>query len=177
MEIDVEIINRVKKGNKEAYGIIVKKYMKKAHFLALGFVGDTNDALDLSQMAFIKAYRSLSSFDQERPFLPWFYANLRNLCLNFVKRKKAIPMVPLEEANQSDPALYQKDHREDMKEIVGKAISSLSAEAKEVILLKYFQECSYSEMAEILNCPVGTIMSRLYYARKKLKENLERYLD
>jgi len=118
MEIDVEIINRVKKGNKEAYGIIVKKYMKKA-----------------------------------------------------------IPMVPLEEANQSDPALRQEDHREDMKEIVGKAISSLSAEAREVILLKYFQECSYREMAEILNCPVGTIMSRLYYARKKLKENLERYLD
>ena len=98
MEIDVEIINRIKKGNKEAYGIIVKKYMKKAYFLALGFVGDTNDALDLSQMAFIKAYRSLSSFDQKRPFLPWFYVILRNLCLNFVKRKKAIPMVPLEEA-------------------------------------------------------------------------------
>lgn len=116
MEIDVEIINRVKKGNKEAYGIIVKKYMKKAYFVALGLVGDSNDALDLSQTAFIKAYRSLSSFDQERPFLPWFYAILRNLCLNFVKRKKEIPMVPLEEANQSDPALCQKDHREDMKE-------------------------------------------------------------
>lgn len=88
MEIDVEIINRVKKGNKEAYGIIVKKYMKKAYFMALGLVGDSNDALDLSQTAFIKAYRSLSGFDQKRPFLPWFYAILRNLCLNFIKRKK-----------------------------------------------------------------------------------------
>ncbi len=71
----------------------------------MGLVGDSNDALDLSQTAFIKAYGSLSSFDQERPFLPWFYTILRNLCLNFMKRKKAIPMVPLEEANQSDPAL------------------------------------------------------------------------
>ncbi len=177
MEIDVEMISRVKKGDKEAYGIIVKKYMKKAYFLALGFVGDTNDALDLSQVAFIRAYRSLPSFDQERPFLPWFYAILRNLCLNFVKRKKVIPMIPLEEASQSDPALCQEDHPEDMKEIVGKAISSLSAEAREVILLKYFQEYSYREMAQILDCPVGTIMSRLYYARKKLKENLERYFD
>jgi len=60
MEIDVEIINRVKKGNSEAYGIIVKKYMKKAYFLVLGFVGDTNDALDLSQMAFFKALVDLS---------------------------------------------------------------------------------------------------------------------
>lgn len=177
MEIDVEIINRVKKGNKEAYGIIVKKYMKKAYFVALGLVGDSDDALDLSQTAFIKAYRSLSSFDQKRPFLPWFYAILRNLCLNFVKRKKVIPMIPLEEANQSDPALCQKDHREDMKEIVAKAVSSLSAEAREVILLKYFQEYSYKEMAQILNCPVGTIMSRLYYARRKLKGNLEKYFE
>lgn len=177
MEIDVEIINRVKKGNKEAYGIIVKKYMKKAYFVALGLVGDSNDALDLSQTAFIKAYRSLSSFDQKRPFLPWFYAILRNLCLNFVKRKKVIPMIPLEEANQSDPALCQKDHREDMKEIVAKAISSLSYEERELILLKYFQEYSYKEMAQILNCPVGTIMSRLYYARKKLKRNLEKYFE
>jgi len=132
MEIDVEIINRVKKGNKEAYGIIVKKYMKKAYFVALSR----------------------------------FYAILRNLCLNFVKRKKVIPMIPLEEANQSDPALCQKDHREDMKEIVSKAISSLSYEERELILLKYFQEYSYKEMAQILNCPVGTIMSRLEIKRK-----------
>ena len=55
-------------------------------------------------------------------------------------------------------------------------MSSLSVEAREVVFLKYFQECSYGEMAETLNCPVGTIMSRLYYARKKLKEDLERYL-
>ena len=177
METDVEIVNRVKKGNKEAYGIVVKKYRKKAYFLALGFVGDTNDALDLSQMSFIKTYRSLSSFDQKRPFLPWFYAIFRNLCLNFVKRKKVIPMVPLEEANQSDPALCQEGHGEDMKEIVGRAISLLSVDAREVIFLKYFQEYSYREMAQILDCPVGTIMSRLYYARKKLKENLEKYLE
>lgn len=126
MEIDVEIINRVKKGNKEAYGIIVKKYMKKAYFMALGLVGDSNDALDLSQTAFIKAYRSLSGFDQKRPFLPWFYAILRNLCLNFIKRKKSISIIPLQEGAQSDILPGRKDYQEDMKEIVSKAISSLS---------------------------------------------------
>lgn len=177
MEIDVEIINRVKKGNKEAYGIIVKKYMKKAYFVALGLVGDSNDALDLSQTAFIKAYRSLSSFDQKRPFLPWFYAILRNLCLNFIKRKKSIFIIPLKEGAESDIFPGRKDYQEDVKEIVSKAISSLSYEERELILLKYFQEYSYKEMAQILNCPVGTIMSRLYYARKKLKRNLEKYFE
>jgi len=75
MEKDSEIIERVKKGNKEAYGVIVKKYMRKAYSLALGFVGNTHDALDLSQTAFIKAYRSLPAFDQNRPFLPLVLCN------------------------------------------------------------------------------------------------------
>lgn len=177
MEEDFEIINKVKKGDKEAYGIIVKKYMKKAYFLALSFVGDTNDALDLSQTAFIKAYMSISRFDQKKPFLPWFYSILRNLCFNFMKRKKLISIIPLEKVDKSNSALWKKDHTEDTREIVGKAISSLSSPGREVILLRYFQEYSYKEMAEMLGCPIGTIMSRLYYARKKLKENLEKYFE
>ncbi len=177
METDVEIINKVKKGDTEAYGIIVKKYMKKAYFVALGFVGDTNDALDLSQTAFIKAYRSLPGFDQKKPFLPWFYRILRNLCFNFMKRKKSISIIPLEKVKEPYLALKKRNYQEERGEIVGKAISSLPYPEREVILLKYFQEYSYKEMAEIVSCPIGTIMSRLYYARKKLKENLEKYFE
>jgi len=64
-----------------------------------------------------------------------------------------------------------------MKEIVGKAISLLSLPEREVILLKYFQEYSYKEIAQVLNCPIGTVMSRLYYARKKLRKNLGKYFE
>lgn len=177
MEADIEIINKVKEGDTEAYGIIVKKYYEKAYFVALGFVGDPNDALDLSQTALYKAYESLSRFDEEKPFLPWFYHILRNLCFNFMKKKKLISIIPLEKANESDPALWQKDCPEDTREIVGRAITCLSSPERKAILLKYFQEYSCKEMAEILRCPMGTIMSRLYYARKKLKENLEKYMD
>jgi len=177
METDIEIINKVKKGNTEAYGIIVKKYMKKAYFMALGFVGDTNDALDLSQIAFIKAYRSLSKFNQRKAFLPWFYTILRNICFNFIKRKRLIPIIPLEKVSQSDLIFWKKSYQEDMKEIVGKAISLLSLPEREVILLKYFQEYSYKEIAQVLNCPIGTVMSRLYYARKKLRKNLGKYFE
>ncbi len=175
METDSEVIDKVKKGDREAYGIIVKKYMRKAYFIALGFVGDSNDALDISQTAFIKAYRSLSKFDQERSFYPWFYAILRNLSFNFIKRKKLIPIIPLEKVAGSNLEPSKKYYQDDTREIVGKAISSLPELEREVILLKYFQELSYKEMAQMLNCPIGTVMSRLYYARKKLKENLEKY--
>ena len=145
--------------------------------MALGLVGDSNDALDLSQTAFIKAYRSLSKFEQKKPFLPWFYAILRNICFNFIRRKKLIPMISLEKVSQSDLVPWKKNYQEDMKEIVAKAISLLPPQEREVILLKYFQEYSYKEMAQILNCPIGTVMSRLYYARKKLKGNLEKYFE
>lgn len=179
MEKDSEIIERVKKGNKEAYGVIVKKYMRKAYSLALGFVGNTHDALDLSQTAFIKAYRSLPAFDQNRPFLPWFYAILRNLCINHMRRKKTIPMIPLETETQADPGheLRREKHQKDMQELVARAISLLPHSEREVVLLKYFQGHTYKEIGEMMSCPLGTVMSRLYYARRKLRDYLEKYLE
>lgn len=177
MEVDSELINKVRKGDKEAYGIIVKKYMRKAYFLALGFVGNPDDALDLSQTAFVKAYKSLPAFDQNRPFLPWFYTILRNLCINFAQRKKAIPIIPLEKEVDSNYALGKEKDQEDMEEIVGRAISALPYSEREVVLLKYFQGYTYKEIGKMLSCPPGTVMSRLYYARKKLRGYLEKYFE
>jgi len=174
MDTDIEAIERIKKGDKEAYKIIVTRYMRQAYFIALGFVGDPEDALDLSQTAFIKAYKSLSQFDHQKPFFPWFYTILKNLCLNFNKRKKRRPIVPLEIIDEST---VTSGYKENIKEAVWEAISKLPDPEREVIILKYFQDLSYKEMAEILDCPIGTIMSRLYYARKRLKEYLRRYFE
>jgi len=171
MEDDTEVFDRIKKGDKEAYKIIVQKYMKRAYFTALGFVGNRDDALDLSQIAFIKAYRSLPKFDHQRSFFPWFYAILRNLCFNFIKKRKRSQIIPIEIVGNSNLVSLRND-QEAIKEIVWRAISTLPNQEKEIILLKYFQDLSYKEIAEVLNCPIGTVMSRLYYARKKLKEKL-----
>lgn len=174
MENDVEVIERIKRGDKEAYRFIVTKYMRQAYFIALGFVGDPDDALDLSQTAFIKAYKSLPQFDHSRPFLPWFYTILKNLCVNFNKRRRRNLTAPLEVVDESTAS---PGHREDIEEIIWEAISKLPDPEREVIILKYFQDLSYKEMAEIVGCPIGTIMSRLYYARKKLKEDLRRHFE
>jgi RNA polymerase sigma-70 factor (ECF subfamily) len=172
MKNDTEVFDRIKKGDKEAYKIIVQKYMKRAYFTALGFVGNRDDALDLSQTAFIKAYRSLPKFDHQRSFFPWFYAILRNLCFNFIKKRKRSQTVPIEMVGNSN-LVSQRNNREAVKEEVWRAISALPKQDKEIILLKYFQDLSYKEIAETLSCPIGTVMSRLYYARKKLKEKLK----
>ncbi|MFB0566484.1 MAG: RNA polymerase sigma factor [Candidatus Aminicenantaceae bacterium] len=170
---ETEIIVRVKKGDKEAYQVIVNRYMKRAYYIALGFVRNSQDALDISQEAFIRAFRKLKKFDTQRPFFPWFYQLIKNLCIDYLKRRGQRDEIPL---NGVRIMRTEKEDRE-MKEVLWKGINSLTFEQKEVILLRYFQQCSYNEIADIMEIPVGTVMSSLYYAKKRLKKNVEKYLS
>jgi len=171
------VIEKILKGKKNAYEIIVKRYMKRAYFIALGFTGNHNDALDLSQESFIKAYRSLHKFDLSMSFSSWFYTILKNLCLNFVKKNKEIGKAPWEIVDESklkeSLAPLGEAQRREMKKILWERISELPVKEREIILLRYFQQLSYGEISKLIGCPLGTVMSRLYYAKKKLKENLK----
>ena len=91
-----EILELVKKGNREAFQEIVSRYMKTAYYIALGLVHNHQDALDISQEAFVKAFRRIRSFDAERRFFPWFYKLMKNLCIDHLKRKSRMKEVPLE---------------------------------------------------------------------------------
>ena len=168
-----EVIKQVKKGNREAYQVIVERYMQRAYYIALGFVRNSQDAMDISQDSFIKAFRKIKRFDSEKSFFPWFYKLLKNLCLDHIKRRSRVREIPLDEAR------VLKEEREDreMKEILWRGIEKLSFEQKEVIILRYFQQFSYKEIAEITSKPVGTVMSSLYYAKKRLKEAIKKFLS
>lgn len=167
-----ELLAMVQKGDKEAYGMIVKRYMHSAYYVALGFVHNQQDALDVSQDAFIKAFRKIKLFDTNRPFFPWFYRLLRNLCLDHLKRKRRMHAVPLEDIHiLSD----EKEDRE-LKETLWRGIENLSFEQREVIILRYFRQLSYAEIAELIGKPIGTVMSSLFYAKKKLKGIIGRYM-
>lgn len=80
-----DALRLVKRGHRDAYGVIVKTYMKTAYYIVLGFVHNHQDALDLSQEAFIRAFRNIKSFDLKKPFFPWFYQIIRNLCLDHLR--------------------------------------------------------------------------------------------
>jgi len=168
-----EVIKQVKKGNREAYQVIVERYMQRAYYIALGFVRNSQDAMDISQESFIKAFRKIKRFDSEKSFFPWFYKLLKNLCLDHIKRRSRVQEIPLDEAR------VLKEEREDreMKEILWRGIEGLSFEQKEVIILRYFQQFSYQEIAEITAKPVGTVMSSLFYAKKRLKEAIKKFLS
>jgi RNA polymerase sigma-70 factor (ECF subfamily) len=165
---DGEVIESVRAGDRDAYRVIVDKYKRRAYHVALGLVGDPQDALDVSQTAFIKTYRSLKNFDTRRPFFPWFYRILRNLCLDHIRRSRRRREVPLTEALM----LTDDSMEREMRPALWGAIEALAVEQREVIILHYFEGLAYKEMALVLGKPVGTIMSTLYYARQKLRETL-----
>jgi len=169
---ETEVLVLVKKGDAQAYQFIVQKYMKTAYYIALGFVHNHQDALDLSQDSFIKAFRKIKSFDTGRPFFPWFYRILKNLCMDHFKRVRHRNEIPLEESY----FLIQEREDKEMKEAMWQGIEKLTFEQKEIIILRYFREYSYQEIAEITGKPIGTVMSSLHYAKKRLKEVAGKYL-
>lgn len=181
LDNEKDVVIEWKTGNKKAYELLVRHYMTDAYLIAYGFVGDSEDARDLSQDAFVKAYQARESFDSNRPFYPWLYKILKNHCLNFIKRASRrggslyYDDNPARERFASPtPTPLQHLERKERKRIVRAAIELLSEDHREIIVLKNFKSCSYAEISDILDVPIGTVMSRLYYARKSLKELIER---
>jgi len=172
-----DVIERWLSGDKKAFGMLVKRHMADAYLTALGFTGNSEDARDLSQDAFVKAFQARHQFDRERPFYPWFYRILKNHCLNFLKRvrKNTEPLYHDDALNNERfrtdrPTPLEQLEKDERVRLTQAAIEQLSVEHREVIILKNFRGLSYREIAAELDIPIGTIMSRLYYARKMLKE-------
>jgi len=178
---DQALIDLTQSGNTDAFGVIVERYMKRAYFVALGFVGNAEDALDLSQDAFVRAYRAIKRFEKGKQFFTWFYRILRNLCFNHIRdrRKRERCFSDISESVilqfHDSPADHPDEQLEKKERSVRlwKEIHRLSEIEREAILLREFQEMNYQEMAQLLDCPIGTVMSRLYNARKHLAKLMQ----
>ncbi len=131
----------------------------------------------LSQEAFIKAYQARHRFDASRPFYPWFYRILKNHCLNFVQRGRKDVSIDDEnnhrELASGRPTALEDLESEERRRIVRAAVDRLADDHREIIVLKSFKELSYREIADVLEIPIGTVMSRLYYARQALRAIIE----
>ena len=177
------LIRRVRAGDGEAFGLLVERYMRRAYVHALGIVGSREDARDLSQEAFARAYNARHTLDPERPFYGWFYQILRRVCFNFLRdtntRARLLQdgapewLVPSEAARSEHPGVDAE--REEIRRCVAAAIEGLPAREREVLVLKEFEDLKYREIADLLGVPIGTVMSRLYAARKRLAEAMESY--
>lgn len=175
---DAQLMDSVQQGNPMAFRVLVERYKKRAYFTALKLVGDPDDAYDLSQEAFIRVYNARRRYDKSHPFYAWFYTILRNLARNHLRKRavrlehaariKRIRKRNIEVAD-SPECIVEAD---ETKKSVWAAIEKLSYEHREIIILRHFEDMSYDEIAKLLGIAVGSVMSRLYYARKKLRDLL-----
>jgi RNA polymerase sigma-70 factor (ECF subfamily) len=174
------IVLRMRAGDHQAFGELVRKYMQRAYYGALGLTGSHDDALELSQEAFARAFRARDSIDPQRPFYTWYYQILRRLCFNLGRdeagrRKKLIQQgswLVSEEEQRQDGSPEAVLLQTQLQQRCRLAIENLPPNEREIIVLREFQDLGYQEIATLLDIPVGTVMSRLYSARKRLAASL-----
>ncbi len=177
---DDMLIIRCKTGDKNAFRILVERYKKQAYGFAFSYLRNAEDALNISQDAFIKVWNAIDTFIEGRHFRPWMFSIVKNLSINLIEKKKHRREISLDEAFEKSgfDIADSSDNPQKIleeKEIRGniwKAIFDLKDEFREIIILNHFHDLSYHEISETLGIPEGTVMSRLYYARLELKKKL-----
>jgi len=178
-EQEAAVIRRVLDGDGNAFEALVAAYEKNVYNLALRMTGNAQDAEDMAQEAFVKAYTSLPGFRGDSKFSVWLYRIVSNVCLDFLRRQNRRPASSLslededgEESQMDIPDESQSPEqlleRSLTQEAVQRGLQSLSAEQRQILLLREIQGLSYEEIAETLDLEAGTVKSRIFRARKKL---------
>src|SRR5262245_6972721 len=168
---DLSAIQNCLAGDREVFRHLVEKYQARAVCHAIAIIGVREDALDAVQEAFLDAFQALGGFDQERQFYPWLYAILRNRCFKLLASRKRLEVSSLGEIHTEILAPTSSLSPEELIALE-RALLALSPEDRELITLKHLDGLSYRELAERLGISEGTVMSRLYYARQRLRERL-----
>jgi RNA polymerase sigma-70 factor (ECF subfamily) len=181
---DSELVTRVLGGDKNAYRPLVERYQNRIHALVYGMLRDAEEARDITQNAFIKAYQNLASFRIESSFYTWLYRIAMNLAIDqcrMVKRRRTSSFEESSASRDDDGQILELHHtdsphkalqRKQTQERIFAAMEDLTEEQREVVLLREVEGLSYKEIAEAMGIPEGTVMSRLFYARKKLQTSL-----
>jgi len=183
-EIDQQLVERAQQGDKHAFELLVVKYQRKLGRLLSRFVRDPAEVEDVTQEAFIKAYRALPSFRGESAFYTWLYRIGINTAKNYLvalgRRAPTSTEIDSEEAEGYEEGELLRDIRTPESELmtkqiamtVNQAVENLPEELKTAISLREIEGLSYEEIAEIMNCPIGTVRSRIFRAREAIAEKL-----
>ena len=180
-EADLALVRRAKKGDYRAFDLLVLKYQSRIVSIAFKFVKEIQPAEDISQESFIKAYRSIDSFREESAFYTWLYRITANTAKNYLvskgrRKESSISELSISE-NEDFFELPTNDSPEQilmaqsLKDTIYDALSGLPEDTRTALSLREFEGLNYEEIAEIMNCPVGTVRSRIFRGREAL-ENL-----
>lgn len=187
-ETDQALVDRVLSGEKRAFDALVVRYQSRVVKVISRYVRDSAEAMDLSQEAFIKAYRALPNFRGESAFYTWLYRIAINTAKNFLSSQVRRPPqddVAVEDAEHYEGASDLKDTatpehnlmRDEIERVIFKTIDSLPEELRTAITLRELEDMSYEDIAEAMGCPIGTVRSRIFRAREAIDKQLKPLLD
>ena len=176
---DQQLVVKVQKGDKRAFDLLVLKYQHKVHAIVGRCVRDTDEVADVVQEAFIKAYRALSKFRGESQFYTWLYRIAVNTAKNYLVSRSRRPPgsdVDIDDAEYYSGSEYLKDlgtpenqlFRDELESVIVKSIAELPEDLRTAVTLREYEGLSYEEIAEIMECPVGTVRSRIFRARESI---------
>jgi len=185
---DQYLVERVQSGDKQAFDILVKKYQHRIVKLVSRYLNDSGDVLDVTQEAFIKAYRALPNFRGDSAFYTWLYRIAINTAKNYlVSRGRRPPSIDIdaEDAEQFDSGSELKEFatperlllKSEIEQAVAETIEHLPDDLRTAITLRELEGLSYEEIAEVMGCPVGTVRSRIFRARAAVQEKLKALLN
>ncbi len=182
---DSSLVRRFLDGDGRAFDRLVERYQQYVFNVIRHTVGETGDAADIAQDIFVKVHRSLASYQSESAFSTWLYRITVNTCLDELRRRKRAARVRLDDLTDDEEMRLADNfgantgrtvERNERREIVGKAIGELPETLRIAVTMRDINGLSYEEIAAVLGCSVGTVKSRLFNGRMKLREWLEQYL-
>jgi RNA polymerase sigma-70 factor (ECF subfamily) len=171
-----ELIERAQLGERDAFQDLMAPYQRKIYSLLYGMVWDREDALELTQEAFAKAYRSIRGFRMAACFYTWLYRIAVNLALDFRRQRMANPETP---GTVDPPSKRGPDStllRKELNEKIRKTMGQLPPQHRAILLLREVEGLTYKEIAQVMGCRLGTVMSRLHYAREGMRRALTPYV-
>lgn len=186
--VDKELVNRVKAGDKQAFNVLVQKYQHKLVKLITRYVHDPTEALDVAQEAFIKAYRALPNFRGDSSFYTWLYRIGINTAKNYLVSQGRRPPdndIDAQDAERYDIESRLKDQdtpealaqRDEIERTVFEAIEQLPEDLRTAITLRELEGMTYEEIAQAMDCPIGTVRSRIFRARDAIDKRLRPLLS
>ncbi len=180
---DRQLVERVQRGDKRAFDILVLKYQHKIAGLVSRYVRDSDEVQDVTQEAFIKAYRALPRFRGDSAFYTWLYRIAINTAKNYLVSRSRRPPdtdIDVDGEFQADSAVLKdvagpesRLATEQLQKVIFDAIENLPEELKVAVTLREFEGMSYEEIAEVMECPVGTVRSRIFRAREAIEKSIE----
>ncbi|MBI2567832.1 MAG: sigma-70 family RNA polymerase sigma factor [Candidatus Schekmanbacteria bacterium] len=181
--LDRAAVAACRRGDAAQFRRLFDTYRDAGYRVALGVVGRPDDALDVCQDAFIKAFQNLDRFDEQRPFAPWFLRIVRNTALDLLRGRRRFVEQDEDDGDEAPRELAietrtpeEEARNVELSQAFDRALRALGPDHRETLLLRERENLQYDEIAEVTGVPRGTVMSRLFYARKALRRELEAWL-